>query len=320
MNYMRVREAGILLALCSFALWMSTGCDRWRILEDLEPCANTRVEFHWNEAGHPEMTDPEGMTILLYPSDHTDYWRFELTPQGGYVDVPDGDYSIVAMNNDTRSVIFGGLDNFQGLYAYTYPGSMLEAVAEKFRGAEPPRTVSEPVRQEPDPIYAADTTENIGLSHMEQIIHMKPRLFTPNYTVIAEEIKNIGSVSACSFSLSGLAAGKYLTTLRPMDSPVSMPGSMAVDGNRLSGSLFNFGPASADAKHILSIYIWLNNKEKKVYNFDVSDQINKNAGRMFLTIRVSGIELPENTPGGDMGSGMDVDVDNWQVENIELTN
>lgn len=41
---------------------------------------------------------------------------------------------------------------------------------------------------------------------------------------------------------------------------------------------------------------------------------------MFLTIRVSGIELPENTPGGDMGSGMDVDVDNWQVENIELTN
>ena len=38
-----------------------------------------------------------------------------------------------------------------------------------------------------------------------------------------------------------------------------------------------------------------------------------------LTIRVAGLKLPDVKPNPD-GGGMDVDIDNWTVENIELTN
>lgn len=104
-----------------------------------------------------------------------------------------------------------------------------------------------------------------------------------------------------------------------MDVPVTMPSAMSVSGDIITGNMFCFGPTAAEMPHTLSIYVWLADGQKQVYTYDVSDIVNSNADSLMLTIRVSGLTLPDVKPDPD-GGGMDVDIDNWTVENIELTN
>lgn len=104
-----------------------------------------------------------------------------------------------------------------------------------------------------------------------------------------------------------------------MDVPVTMPSTMSVNEDKITGNMFCFGPATDALPHTLSIYVWLADGQKQVYAYDVSDIVNNNPDSLMLTIRVSGLRLPDVKPDPD-GGGMDVDIDNWTVENIELTN
>ncbi len=296
---------------------LAGGCG---ILDDLKPCeGKVRVEYDWSRLGYHDFTMPEGMTSLFYPETGGDYWRFETPWQGGFVTPPLGRCRVAALNNDTRSVVWQGFDSAETLYAYTMPGEILSTVAAQYRGAAPPRVTPEPMRQAPDPVFVADTTESVTDQVHETVVRLVTRQFTPLYTIIVEDVENIGSVVACSASLSGLAAGKYLVSGRRMDVSVTMPSAMSVNGDRLMGNMFCFGPAPDALPHTLSIYVWLADGQKQVYAYDVSDIVNSNADSLMLTIRVSGLKLPDVKPNPD-GGGMDVDIDNWTVENIELTN
>lgn len=309
-HILRIIIMGVMAALVG-------GCG---ILEDLKPCeGKVRVEYDWSRLGYYSFTMPEGMTSLFYPEAGGDYWRFETPWQGGFVTPPLGRCRVAALNNDTRSVVWQGFDSAETLYAYTMPGEILATVAAQYRGAAPPRVTPEPMRRTPDPVFVADTTESVSDQVHETVVRLVTRQFTPLYTIIVEDVENIGSVVTCSASLSGLAAGKYLVSNRRMEVPVTMPSAMSVSGDIITGSMFCFGPAAAEMPHTLSIYVWLADGQKQVYAFDVSDIVNSNADSLMLTIRVSGLKLPDVKPNPD-GGGMDVDIDNWTVENIELTN
>lgn len=296
---------------------LAIGCG---IRDDLKPCeGKVRVEYDWSRLGYYSFTMPEGMTSLFYPDTGADYWRFETPCQGGLVTPPSGQCRVAALNNDTRSVVWRGFASADSLYAYTMPGEILSTVAAQYRGAAPPRISPEPMRQVPDPVFVADTTEYVTDGMVETVLKLVPRQFTPLYTIIVEDVENIGSVATCSASLSGLAAGKYLVSNRRIDVPVTMPSAMSVSGSMLVGNMFCFGPASTEKMHTLSIYVWLADGKKQVYTYDVSDIVNGSADSLMLTIRVSGLKLPDVKPDPG-GGGMDVDIDNWTVENIELTN
>lgn len=295
-----------------------TGCGG--ILEDLEPCeGEVWVEYDWSRLGYYSFTMPEGMTSLFYPEGGGDYWRFETTWQGGVVTPPVGETRVAAFNNDTRSVIWGGFAVADSLYAYTMEGDVLGTVESRYRGAAPPRIIAQPMRKAPDAVFVADTLRDIDDRRAETVVKLTVRQFTPLYTIVVEDVENLESASACSASLSGLAAGRYLLSGRRMDVPVSMPSAMTISDSGMSGSMFCFGPSTERCPRMLSIYVWLRDGQKQMYTFDVSDVVDRNAESLMVTIRVSGLRLPEVDPVPDAG-GMDVDVDNWTVENIELSN
>ncbi|MDE5918744.1 MAG: hypothetical protein K2H05_04450, partial [Duncaniella sp.] len=110
--------------------------------------------------------------------------------------------------------------------------------------------------------------------------------------------------------------------IAPDEVPVILPGSVSPESeNSISGVMLTFGRAPSVANNTLRLYLWLTDGEKKVYEWDVAEQIVSAPNQRQLTITVGGITLPDLTPvqppEGD--EGMKVDVDNWEVIDIELS-
>lgn len=313
----------ILFASSLAMLSTASGCDL--IYEDLPLCPEEQLQlvFNWSEVGDPTFIPPEGMTTLYYPTDGSDYWRYETDPDSAKIDLPYNAYNILAMNNDTRSINHFDIESYNGALVFTLGSTIIETVFRVKDGAEPPHPdVSQPLRQQADMMYVADHGDTIHDIHDNNLrVTLYPRQFTPNYKVIVDSIGNLGSISVASFALSGLAGAKYLVTGERIETPVTLPGNLAVSGpQQLSGNVVSFGPSPGSYKNFLCIYVWLRNGEKFVYMFDVTDQIASSPDQMNLTIRVGGFSLPDIPSGGGNIGNINIGIDNWINVDIDLNN
>lgn len=300
-------------AICS-------GC----IFEYPDPCptdGSVAVNYNWNSVAADSV--PRGMSVLFYPLDGYDYWRFELPAAGGEVELDEGTFDVLTFNNDTRSVMFNGLGAASTAMAYTAPTTLTSGLNGVYaESAPPPRSdASQPVCAQPDMMYAA-TVHSFSFSamEMESSITLAPTQFTCCYKVIVENVTNTASIGMLSMSLNGLASYKHLATGTRSAGPVEIPATLTIaDDTTLAGSIVSFGPAANTDNTRLSVNLWLKDGQKRNYVFDVSQQIIPYATAMNLTIRVGGIDLPEIENEGDMGN-IQVGVDNWDTIDIELTN
>lgn len=300
-------------AICS-------GC----IFEYPEPCptdGTVAVSYDWHEVASDSV--PRGMSVLFYPHDGYDYWRFELPAGGGEVELDEGTFDVLTFNNDTHSVLFSGLGSSGTAMAYTSPTTLTSVLDGIYAGsAPPPRSdVSQPVCAQPDMMYTA-TARGFSFSAMdlESYITLAPTQFTCCYKVIVENVSNTTSIGMLSMSLNGLASYKHLATGTRSAGQVEIPAPLTIaDATTLSGTVVCFGPASDSDNTRLSINLWLKDGQKINYVFDVGPQVIPYATAMNLTIRVGGIDLPEVDDEGDMGN-IQVGVDNWDTVDIELTN
>lgn len=300
-------------ALCS-------GC----IFEYPEPCpvnGAVAVNYDWRDVAADSV--PGGMSVLFYPTDSYDYWRFELTPKGGEVDLDDGTFEILSFNNDTRSVMFNGLGSIRTAMAYTTPTTLTSGLAGVYTASPPPprSDATQPVCAEPDIMFTAtDDGFTVAAADTLSAVTLVPAQFTCCYKVIVENVTNTASIGTLSMSLNGLASYKHLYTHARSPEPVEIPSALTIAGeSTLAGSLISLGPATGADRTSLSVNLWLRDGQKKNFVFDVSDQVLPYPDAMNLTIRVGGIDLPEIKDEGNMGD-LHVDVDNWETVDIELSN
>lgn len=285
------------------------------------PCEEDSVDviYNWDEIELDDFIMPEGMTTLFYPTDGSDYWRYELTPYGNNVEIPFGSYSVVGINNDTRNVIFRNEKSLNDYLAYSVEGKVIQYASGRKESEEPP-AADEPVRSQPDMIYVAAPQSPFAVDSEHSTIMLYPKQFTPQYTVIVDDISNPGSIATATMSISSMSGGKYVRSGERMPEKVTIPGRLGIQGQgQLSGYLVNFGPSTSAGKNILTVYLWLRDNSKLMYRFDVTDQIQPHADALNLIIRVAGINLPEVGGNPDVGN-MDVDVDGWVQEDIDISN
>lgn len=309
--------------MMSATLLMASGCGL--IFDDLPPCPEQRVriDFNWDYAGNPSFYPPDGMTVLCYPVDGEDYWRYELPTEGGEVTLPYNSYNIVALNNDTRNINHINEQTYGGAMVYTQATTVTASLFREQNAAEPPHPDQvQPIRREADMMYVADHGDTIHhIQDEDLLLTLYPRQFTPNYQIIVDSVENLQALSTAAFALSGLSGAKYIADGQRIGTPVTFPGTLAVSGDRqLSGNVVTFGPTSVPHKNILCIYIWLRNGEKYVYMYDVTDQIDSSPDQMNLTVRVGGFTLPNIPDSGNNVGNLNVGIDNWITVDIELEN
>lgn len=232
-----------------------------------------------------------------------------------------GLYHVLCVNNDTRNILFENQDSYSTLLITTREARLTDGLSLHYEGPQPPRAPQEaaqPVVASPDVVWA-NGIENINVTSAMDSIVLHPSPMVCRYQVLVNNVDNIESASQVAMAISGLAAGRFLASAASVDVAVTVPSTMRRSAERqLRGTMLSFGRMSEDVPRcMLSIFAVLRNGERKVFEYDVSDIVDKAPNPMDVTIEIDGLSLPEIEGGS--GAGMDVDVDRWDVVNIELT-
>lgn len=295
-----------------------SGCRHKDIIEDIgqDGLPLVSVEYEW---ANTELYRPEGLANLFYsthPSSQS-YWRSDFRPSGGTLRLPADNYDAVAFNNDTENIIFSEIDNLN-----TFSLSTPEIDTSGIPDDQLPFPQQRLYRQ-PDRMWVALRKDiDIEESVEPQVIIFSPRRITRDYHVEMTGIEHLESALRYYAAISDLSPEFRICSLSPTGNAATVGNFMLpIDDTSISTTITNFGANPESEHQRLAVYMWLADGARKVYLYDVSDQIINAPDSMNLVIRVKGPSLPEITPGeGGSGGdgGLDVGVDNWDFIDIEL--
>ena len=233
------------------------------------------------------------------------------TPAGHYR-VPDG---IIRFFDDK---------SLSGFYVSTSEGNLSDGITVSRGVAQPPRPYAasgERVLTQPEMFWVSVVrdVEVPSLTPPPDTLDMSPLPVVARYEVTVDDIENLSSAFAYSMSISGLAAGFRFDTFSRLDEKVIVPGPLEKrSSTSIAGSLLTFGmPERLPHTSVLSLYFWLRDGSKLMFEFGVADFISDAPDPLDVHISVKGVSLP-SVEGGS-GSGMDVGVDNWDIIDIELS-
>lgn len=304
--------ATCVLSLASCTLLAECDCD-------CDGDTKISVLFDWADQSAAK---PEGMSVLFYPLSGAPYWRYELHPDGGSLELPADTYHVVTYNNDTSVVLFENQNEFDRVLITCREAKISDGLSSDWKDSEPPLNaddLNQPILTPPDAVWAASHQDFFT---SEQNLTLAPRKMTAIYTVKVGNVQHAESVYLTGMSISGLSAGRNLKTLQLIPYNVVMPCTLNRDDvSSFSGSMRVFGHIAGSSSCKLSLYFFLRDGSKKAFFFDVTDQIENAPDPYNVNIVVEGISLPEvDTSQPPPGSGLDVGLDEWDIIDIELEN
>lgn len=295
-----------------------SGCRHKDIVEDIGqvglPLVN--IEYDWAST---ELFRPDGLANLFYsthPSSQS-YWRSDFRPSGGAMRLPSDQYNVVSFNNDTENIVFSDIDIFD---KFTLSTSEIDTSGiPDDQLPFPPQKLY----HQPDKMWAT-LRRNIDIENVSkgQIISLSPRRITRDYHVEMTGIEHLESALRYYAAISDLAPEYKMASLTQTGKASTIGNFMQpVDNSTISTTITNFGVNKESEHQHLAVYMWLADGARKVYLYDITEQIMEAPDSMNLVISVKGPSLPEITPGegGSSGDGgLDVGVDNWDFIDIEL--
>ena len=293
-----------------------------------------KVEFNWQNA--PD-ANPMGMCVFFYSKNDNYSRRVDfIGMQGGYVELAEGEYQIIAYNNDTESVLFAGTGKFGSHYAYTREGSVLEPAigstashAPRAQGAEEER-----VRITPDKLWGCFLSDvkissagveyscihnNTIVENKEQIITLYPNDLVCHYSYEILNVSNLGHATLMCASLSGMAGKLSLSTLALDKECITLPleANMNRADSTITGEFLTFGHSlENDTPHNMLLYVWMDNGDKFYFGsddpkFNVTEQIHNAPNPKRVHLIIDGLKLPKPLQNGE---GYKPTIDDWEEE------
>ena len=335
----RDKRAGCVLQKCLLRLCCCLGavcmcaCHQKELVYPATTMINVTVSFDWAEA---PTADPEGMTVVFFPiGDEGHIWRYELKGRdGGAIEIPVGNYRMLAYNNDTKHIQYDGISGFDSYNAYTSEISLAwpQSVTERF-----PEIESYKSFRSPDMLYCGTAYDvSVGLcsvsyrSHVsgtdpesteikecgKHIIKCYPSLRTSTYTCVFRNVLNIESMRRGYCLLTGLSPSDLIAADILSESEGAYPFSVHSSDTEISGSTIAFGRSSSQTVHqYLYLVVVLADGSVVSYCHDVSDQIMNSPDKRNVMIIIEGLELPDVNPVGpdDPATDFEVGVDDWEM-------
>ena len=320
-----VLNKSYILIFTSALLTLFSACDHKELIFDSEPTpvkqrSRTRVVYDWRYA--PE-ANPASMELCLYPSNSSKHLSFNMVGKdGGYISLAPGRYDAISMNNDDLDwAKYRNTNDEDDFEVYTHDASELGAY-KLLTSSIPRASGTEDERMAATPELSWGTrSDNFTISEEngENVITLYPEEVVCHYTVKILNVDNILSARGEEIdgTLSGMAEGYRFGSNVTTDSPVTMPFTLQIDAeNRtLHGEFLTFGECNTlEAKHILTVYLFLTDGSKWYYTFDVHNQVAEAPDPRHVDIIVDGLTLPKPLSTG----GLIPDVNDWNTEVVDI--
>lgn len=286
----------------------------------------------WDPATHRYLYDdlrpsePEWIKMVKYYDDGHIVEKF-FNPDGDIFEVPANDQcSMLFYNGDTEYIILSDVASLQEARATattrTRSGSSLQAMRDMYQVS---RTTNPP-----DVIYSAFVQEAASAQVHEvkpMSVKMQPLVYT--YLITYEFEHGIEHIYDARGALGGMAEGVYLRTGVTTEQSSIILFDCDVNSDACRCQVRSFGiPGFPDSyfgrtegvntgPFSLNLEVKLKNGKTKEFDFDITDQMqNQPRGGV---IKVSGLRI-EDYEGGEGGSssGFDVDVSDWEDDEVEI--
>ena len=329
-HYSRIRPLPWLFAL-SWLLCFFASCERRELTYYME--AEITVTADWSHAGVPEEKD-DGATLVIFPQDGSEP-RVILTGERERTTVrlPRGTYDAILFNRsftDFSNLLFTGMESLKSLEAYAK--EVVTRADTRVIVSSPDKLASGTVRnfEVTDDMlgnYAPPAARGVcpeGACRM----HFTPTPLTRHIRVTLN-VKGLHNVREVRCTLGGVPLSVFLHDGRAgeelggqqftVGNPVFAEGSFT-DGH-LTGELDVFG-FDRSLSHSIALKAQLVDGktvvEQTLTGITVEEETDS-AGNIMLYIDASAPEVfPDVKPEGGSDSGFDVDVDEWEDEEVDI--
>lgn len=259
--------------------------------------------------------EPEKVRVCFYDvNSHYLVAEDFLPPTGGYVNVPAGDYDIVAYGLGTEITSVEGTETRAGSYAHTeYVGSKVR-VTTKTEENEP-ILIDYPVISEPDHLFVG-RAEGIHVpfhSSDEETIVVEMTLSTllESYTFEVLNVFNGDRIQNMDVYVTGQAAMRYLWDGRQSAAPCAITFDAKVDTEEgcIKTAFNTFARLPATKNQVfLNVLIFDVQGSRYQWVYDVTDQFENPDNTEHRIIITDRIEIPDGMTGG-----LSPDVNDWDA-------
>lgn len=296
-------------------LCLLAACEHKDLCYDHTHTAEVKVVFDWR---HASQVQPSSMRLYLYPADGGKMLPYEFAGRnGGVITIPGGSYRALCINNDAESVIYTGVETFEGFEAST-TNSTKTGYPRTVRGYADPETES--LHRSPEMLWTDRRDDiHIVLGVKDQTITLYPDTSVCLYTVEIRNAKNLKDLSpfAISGSLTGLSEGFLVGRNKLDDNLTTVPFEAQHDQvSTIKASFLGFGhKRDANLKHWLFIYVRMPDGKNYYHTYDVTDQLLRATDKHHVHILLDGLPLPKPI---ENGNGLQPKVDDWEEVIVDI--
>ena len=276
-------------------------------------------EQYWNEdfgVSYDEIRPdhPEGVRVHIYDEDHQSEIVRNIGKDGATVHFTDeGHYSVLMHNNDTEYIVYEGMNSFATAYATTRGVTRATYLGNSFTGGK--GEGNEDTVNPPDMLFGASIDSiNVEKSTKPDTLSVRlhPLVFT--YLVRYEIAEGSEYVVLARGALAGMAKGVFLgnghtsaeeaTVL--YDATVTDFGAQALVKSFGVPDYPNPNYSHTPRTYGLNLEVRLKDGSTQQFDFDVTDQVEKQPHGGVIVVKDIKIEAPTSS-----GGGFDVEVSDW---------
>ena len=301
----------IIIIAASLAMVSAASCSH-KDIECPDSMRRIHVLFEWD---HSENADVAGMTLYFYPLDEG--WRFDIAGRdGGTVELPLGQYCLIACNNDLPGTILQDVNSPSTIQAV--PNIRIDADVYGSSGMFYDAVVR---NLEVTPCGVRYVTETgVVKECVHDLVRCHPDSLATQYTVILRNVSGLDNVRSTNAILKGTRNGIYLESHRPSDIPSAL--SMKMKPDRINavmsaqGCMFSTLNAE-EAQYSLTLQVVRGDGKGLTRDIAINPENLNYITPHNVIISIAGIEIPDDSPPADI-TGIDVGVDGWDVIDIDL--
>lgn len=292
----------------------ASACSHKEILCPPSENRQITVLFDWSNTSGAA---PEGMTLYFFPAgSHEKIWRYDISgPDGGPVELPTGNYRMVAFNSDLPGIEISGKDSYSEISANARRTSAGDYISSTgmFYGT----TVN---RLEVTPCGVRYSDHNGETKECGQsVVKCCPDSLSTIFTVIFKKVGGLEQAVSATAVIHGVAAGIKIADRMPRDVGANLPSRLSINTAdcEMASVSSAFFPAGSNP---VTIQLAVTCRDGKTYSreFDITEQIMNSPSKHNVIIILESINIPDGTPSspGDEVGSIDVGVDGWS--NIEI--
>lgn len=349
-----MKRYGYICLLLTMMMLLSSGCDQKELYMIDSRLVKVWVDFNFDKLKQ----SPASMRVLFYPIQENGFtgapYVFDITGTGGYANVPEGDFKVLAFNVDTENILQSDESSFD-MFRLTTASSEVESVIEDSEnshkksfvrslfGSVLPRSADEDefmLYDVPDftcrcytphfhvsPIIT-QVTNDYGESKKETIA--KEKLTMQAETAVCTlsfDIKGIVGLVRANYvraTLSGVSCSYLMGEGRATDEAgmVAFDCRIDKDNDIVHGKVYVWGfqpHGKADSRQFLNIYVWATGGNFYFTN-EITDELSKavrqaEISKEFEFSLITDLDITQGVVGN---SGFEPSVGDWEEENRDI--